>query len=254
MGLRENPDLKFISGVHVSESALVKFSDFEKNYLAVREKEKRVISLEEVRRLPYPQKDSVDYALWETRRKNILRFNSFLSKKGSVRILDIGCGNGFFTNMLSERDNEVVGLDVNLTELKQAAEAFPSKNIKWYYLDILTEKIPEEKFDLITFCASFHYFKDPKQLLRICQGLLKTDGEVHIIDSPFYSEEGRENARKRSVDYFRSMKVESMSDYYFHNSYSFLKEFNVSIKYKPGSFFKKLLRIKDSPFPWIMIS
>ena len=254
MSMNENSPLKIVGGVHVSKEARERFADFEKSYLAVREKEKRVLSLEEVRRLPYPAKDSVDYALWKTRRKNILRFKTYLAKKDKVRILDIGCGNGFFTNMLAQGGNDVVGLDVNLTELLQAAEAFPSKNITWYYIDILTEKLPEEKFDLITFCASFHYFKDPKLLLQICRSLLKPKGEIHIIDSPFYTEQGREHARQRSIDYFRTMKVESMSDFYHHNSYSFLAEFNVSFKYAPGTFFKKLFRIKDSPFPWIMIS
>jgi ubiquinone/menaquinone biosynthesis C-methylase UbiE len=250
----ENTQFKKTEGVFVSTNAIEKFAAFEKAYLTIREKEKRVLNLEEIKKLPNPDKNSVDYELWKIRRKNIHRFLKYLTKKGSgLHILDIGCGNGFFTNLLSLKKNKVVGVDVNFTELKQAAEAFPSADIKWYYTDILNEKLPEQGFDIITFCTSFHYFDNPQLLLKICLLLLKKGGEIHIIDSPFYDESKKITAKLNSEKHFENMGVIEMKNYYHHNSYKALEGFSYKFNYIPGSFFKKLLRIKDSPFPWIMV-
>jgi 2-polyprenyl-3-methyl-5-hydroxy-6-metoxy-1,4-benzoquinol methylase len=244
-------NFKLIDGVYFSATTREKFLDFEKNYLTVREKEKRVLSLEEIKKLPSVDRKSPDYALWKIRRKNIHRFQSHISKKKkSLRILDIGCGNGFFTHMLAN-GHVVAGVDVNLTELHQAAKAFPDSNIKWYYLDILNEVLPETAFDLITFCASFQYFEDPTKILTLCKSLLNKEGEIHIIDSPFYASEKRESARTNSVNYYAKMKVEGMINYYHHNTFDVLNGFNYRFGYKPNKFLLKFMN--DSPFPWIII-
>lgn len=250
-----NVIFKKSDGVFVSTTAFEKFAPFETAYLNIREREKRILSIDEIKQLPYPNKTSIDYELWKIRRKNILRFLNYLSKrKNGLKILDIGCGNGFFTNLMAEKRNKVLGVDVNLTELKQAAMAFTNQDIQWYYADILNDTLPEKEFDLITFCTSFHYFENPQLLLKTCFSLLKKDGEIHIIDSPFYDEESKKTARQNSEKHFEKMGVLDMKKYYHHNSYNVLEGFNYKTLYQPKSIFRKLLRIKDSPFPWIVMN
>lgn len=249
----EDNNIEKKDGVFVSPLALANFKDFETHYLYVRSKENRILSIREIRDLPNVDPNYVHFSEWEIRKKNIKRFLTCLSKNKRVkRILDIGCGNGFFTNMLA-KDHEVVGVDVNLTELKQAAEAFSSSDIRWYYLDILAEHLPENKFDLITFCASFQYFENPKELLKRCFELLNDQGEIHIIDSPFYSPEKLETARLNSLKYYQTIGSEKMNLYYKHNTYHALEGYQFRLLYKPNSLIRRLLRIKDSPFPWIRI-
>lgn len=245
---------KIVNGIFVSVLSEMKFNDFEKQYLKVRKKEKRILGIDEIKQLPYVTKSNSDYRIWKIRQKSIHRFLNYIKKKKQpLRILDIGCGNGFFTNIVSKPNNTVVGLDVNLIELTQAINSFPSDKLKWYYLDILNEKLPEEDFDIIVFCASFQYFDNPVALLNVCKTLLKPGGEIHIVDSPFYSKTDKEKAQQRSSAYFKIMDEEPMSNYYHHNTYECLKEFDYSFKYKPNAFLSKLLPIKDSPFPWILI-
>lgn len=244
-------ELDLILGVHVSPAARERFSGFEAQYLSVREKERRILSLEEVRRLPYPEKSNGDYELWKIRRKSIRRFMSYISGHASLRILDVGCGNGFFANMLTSNANQVVGVDINLTELIQAAAAFPNNQVNWYYLDLLQEELPENKFDLITFCSSFHYFNEPEKILDVCLDYLKPYGEIHIIDSPFYSEQDREVAEQNTAAYYRSLNATSMASYYHHNTFNVLKKFKYACKYKPRRISTRFMG--DSPFPWIII-
>jgi len=241
-------------GVHVSGPTRQHFSDFETHYISVRNKEKRVLSISEIQQLPYPDITNANYNEWKLRKKSIERFLHYLRKKKMpLRILDIGCGNGFMTHLMAGENNEAVGVDVNLTELKQAAIAFPGKNLKWYYLDILNETLPEKPFDIITFGASFQYFKDAKQILDTCKNRLSKAGEIHIIDSPFYSENSKLNAKENSKHYFNKMGVEHMNNYYNHHSYSVFTNYNVEILYDPNSMINKLFRRSNSPFPWIKI-
>ena len=86
--------------------------------------------------------------------------------------------------------------------------------------------------------------------------MLRDNGEIHIIDSPFYSDSEVDNARKRTVEYYRAMGFSEMANNYFHRSWDELSEYNFEILYQPSSLtskFRKLFFIKDSPFPWIKI-
>lgn len=240
------------NGVHVSHAAEIRFSDFEKCYLEVREKEKRVLSIEEIKKLPYVERGNPHYALWKTRRRNIKRFLKYLSqKKKPLNILDVGCGNGFFTNLMQAQGQNVMGLDVNFIELRQAAEAFGASKITWVYADIFSDNLPENKFDVITFCSSFQYFENPGQLLKRCKALLNTAGEIHIIDSPVYPEAEIESAKIRSINYFRDIDSEHMLQYYHHTSRQVFDDYDITFRYKPNKFRMKVF--KDSPFPWIVV-
>ncbi len=240
-------------GVYVSAKAQKQFELLEQSYLLTRNKEDRILSIEQIQQLPNVPIEYAHFKEWQIRKKNISRFKTYLNQKAKgLRILDVGCGNGFFTNMMAE-GNKVVGVDVNLIELKQAAAAFKNSSVNWYYIDIINETLPEASFDIITFCASFQYFPDPEKLLNKCLQLLNSNGEIHIIDSPFYTEKTKDTAKHNSANYYRKLGTAGMINFYQHNTYSLLKRFNSSFKYQPNNFLMKLFQLKDSPFPWIVI-
>lgn len=250
-----NTSISTENDVLVSELTRRRFLAFEQHYIDVRSKEGRILSLEEIRKLPYPDKSDKNYSEWQLRQRSIRRLVEYINtKQKALRILDIGCGNGFMTNLLAGQEHRAVGVDVNLTELKQAVQAFPNARITWYYIDLLNEALPEDAFDIITFGASFQYFKDPVQALSVCKKLLAPGGEIHIIDSPFYAPEEKAKAQQNSRNYFQSLHAEGMTEHYHHHSYDALKNFSIEWKYRPGSYLRRLLRITDSPFPWIKIS
>ena len=196
---------------------------------------------------------------WDLRAKSFLRFKNYLkSKKQNLIILDLGCGNGWFSGQLSKTFNHIFFcVDVNLTELKQGRKVFDSVQMKFAYADIFKAEIPIASIDIIIINAAVQYFPDFKRLLEKLLTLIKENGEIHIIDSPFYSGTEVNNARKRTIDYYRSIGFPEMTNNYFHHSFSELSGFNSEVLYNPKSFNKKVMRlfsIKDSPFPWIKIT
>ena len=243
---------QFQKGVYISPNARQRFADFENAYLQVRQKEGRVLDVEQIRNLPYVK--GKDEELWILRRKNISRFIKYLQKKeAQLKILEVGCGNGFFSHLISQQGHQVTGIDVNLPELEMAAAAFGHNTIKWMCVDIINEKPFDKEFDLVVFCAAFQYFEFPDKVINKCLEIIKPGGEIHIIDSPFYRHANINKARQSSRRYFEKQGVSSMHAYFFHHPLSSLKRFNAELMYRPSWLKIKLLMQTDSPLPWIRI-
>ena len=232
--------------------------DFESIYLKVREKEKRVYSDDELQNLPFASESNPHKKECDIRAKSYSRFSKYLELKNqSLNILDLGCGNGWFSGQLSKSFNhKFYCVDVNYTELKQGRRVFESDNLIFIYADIFSSKFPENFFDIIILNASIQYFSNTKQFLDKLISLINKNGEIHIIDSPIYSEQEAIKAKQRTQSYYSSLGFQEMIKNYFHRSWNEFTEYNFEILYSPGSAIRKLKKmflINDSPFPWIRI-
>jgi ubiquinone/menaquinone biosynthesis C-methylase UbiE len=80
------------------------------------------------------------------------------------KIAEIGCGNGWLTNKLSKiKNSEIIGIDVNIHELEQAAKIFAgNSNAAFVYADVFKMDL---KFDYIVLAGVVAYFKDFKELI-----------------------------------------------------------------------------------------
>lgn len=248
--------VKMIDGVY----QLSKIDDeFEKAYLTSRKKENWLLDNKTLMTLPDVSKANPNYKLWRMRRDTLLRFDSYLTdKRQSIKLLDIGCGNGWFTNFLSLNKNceLVCGIDINLTELKQAASVFNNPKLYWAYADIFKSSIPQQYFNIITLNASFQYFNNPQKTIEQLFQFLKPEGEIHILDTPFYTMETVNDARKRSVDYFTAQQNEDMKQFYHHHTFPSLEQWHYQILYKPSPISNRIasfFRWYKSPFPWLLI-
>ncbi|HTA28269.1 MAG TPA: class I SAM-dependent methyltransferase [Bacteroidia bacterium] len=230
-----------------------KYFEKERAYIHIRKKEGRVYSNETVKHLPNFPGNLQLHSEWKVRKKSSNKLIRYLTlKKQPLQILEVGCGNGWLSNSLSQiSGSEVMGVDLNIIELGQAAESFSGKsNLKFAYYDIFDPFPFEIKFDVIVIAAAIQYFPDPQKLIGRLLELLHADGEIHIIDSPIYTSESEAlEAKKRSKDYFLKQGVPEMSQYYFHHSNAFLK--NYSFRQIKPSLLEKALR--KSQFPWLII-
>jgi ubiquinone/menaquinone biosynthesis C-methylase UbiE len=232
--------------------------EFESIYLKVRDKEKRIYSDAEIDKLPFASNSNPHKKEWILRAKSFFRFSKYLNTRNDyMNIMDLGCGNGWFAGNLSKNFNHIFYcIDVNFTELEQGARVFNFENLKFIYADIFSVNLPKEFFDLIILNASVQYFSDIKRLTERLFEILKLNGEIHIIDSPFYSKNEASKAKKRTEFYFSNIGFSEMAKHYHHHTLSELAEFKTVILYNPSTFKTKLKKIffrKDSPFPWLTI-
>jgi len=228
---------------------------FEDNYIAARSRENRIYSDEEIARLPDTNPNHPHYKEWKIRKWSCKKLISYLESKGrKLQILEVGCGNGWLSYELSRiPGGKVIGIDINLTELKQAARVFhKSSKLKFVYGNFLSGILKDITFDVIVFAAAVQYFPSLPELVNTCFEQLTQGGEVHIIDSPFYTAGEIDKAKKRSITYYASLGFPELTGYYFHHSLSSLQPINHQLLFDPRSMKNRIFG-RNHPFPWIQI-
>lgn len=191
-------------------------------YIKVRDAEGWIVDDELLKLLPAPPVSDVHAFEWRIRHDRMRRFMRYLSKKFNgkpLRILDIGCGNGWMSHKLFMAGHILTCVDLNMTELQQAERVFGEHSrLQWMYANVLDDEIPNEPFHLILLAASCQYFPDLDMLTRRSKLMLVPGGEVHLLDSMFYSNSEVYAAKARTVDYYQQLGVPEMAKHYFHHT------------------------------------
>jgi protein-L-isoaspartate O-methyltransferase len=206
---------------------------------------------EEVAALPFIHASHPQYSEW-TIRKHSLRalLNYIKNKKTFTHILQVGCGNGWLSSRIAKAvDAEVTGIDINSHELNQAKRVFKNiLNLNFINGRLEDDSLKNEKFDMILFEASAEYFPSLKQIMQIALEHITLQGEVHIMDSPFYQQHetsiARQHHEQQSLDHMKTQR-------YYH-TLADLENFQFKILHHPNSW-KNKLSIKKNPFYWITI-
>ncbi|MFC4721293.1 class I SAM-dependent methyltransferase [Geojedonia litorea] len=222
-------------------------------YIEVRKNENRVLEDSIVVKLPNINPSNPHAEEWKLRKITAIRFIDYLkSKPQNISILDIGCGNGWFTHLMAEVPNckNIIGLDINTFELEQAARVFKKHNLKFIYADIF--KVPSEfntKFDIITLNATIQYFKDFNETISLLISFLKIHGELHLLDSPFYKKSKLKSAKHRTLNYYTRLGYPEMANYYHHHCFDDLVDFEIIYEPKRVTW-RRLIGKRKSPFLW----
>lgn len=247
--------LKIINGF-LSSQLPDEGNEFEKIYISLREKEKRILDEEEIAKLPIVPKAHPLYKEWKVRKRSSRKLLHHIKANSQLsNILEVGCGNGWLSALLATvARGEVYGIDVNKIELRQARKIFSTgnRNLNFLYGDIRSGILAEKKFDLIVFAASIQYFKSLKEIVNIALQHLTLQGEIHILDSIFYSPQEIALAKKRSKKYFTDLGFPAMSKFYFHHGLHELSPFNYSVLHDPHKWMNRLFHRKN-PFYQIVI-
>jgi len=227
-------------------------------YLRLREKEGRLYADDIVASLPRIPAGHPFAAEWRARAKSASRLTRYLSARpGPLCILELGCGNGWLSNLLSKAGHTVLGIDQNRHELKQAARVFcGSSHLSFFEADIFSAPFISARFDVIILASVLQYFEDASSLISVLSNYLRPAGEIHILDTPLYLDNELDAAIFRSEQYYSSLGFPEMKNHYFHHCVSELHALNPKILYQPRSLTLRLKRLvgqDDSSFPWLMI-
>jgi 23S rRNA (guanine745-N1)-methyltransferase len=144
------------------------------------------------------------------------------NNKEDINILDVGCGEGYYTNLLKEEldkhhiENHIIGVDISKEGIIHAARSY--KGIEWVVAS--GSNLPIESNSLDYVICMFSYI-DPQEYKRVLKkgGKLITvsTGEYHLVE---IKEVVYENVK---MDYYRP--TEDIKDGYNHKKL-------VNIKYE----------------------
>lgn len=245
-------------------------------YLRTREREGRLYPDEIVRSLPVVPTDHPLAGEWRQRAASAARLTAYLRKAAPrtyeqsgepsatkarpVRLLEVGCGNGWLAARLAEAlpDAEVVGLDANAHELEQAQRVFGDRpNLHFRLGDAELDDLPPGPFRAIVLASAVQYVVDLPALLRRLGERLDVTGEIHLLDSPFYAPGEAAAARRRTAAHYAAVGVPEMAAYYRHHVWDELAGFQSEALYRPPVGLDRLWRSAAgrtrSPFPWLRI-
>jgi SAM-dependent methyltransferase len=112
-----------------------------------------------------------------------------------LRVLDVGCGTGYFSREMARRGAIVTGADLSPAMLAHAREAEAKAPLGIRYVDAdaarLGERFPAESFDLATSCLALQDMPDIPAALRAIHGRLAPGGRLvasiahPCTDTPF---------------------------------------------------------------------
>jgi ubiquinone/menaquinone biosynthesis C-methylase UbiE len=234
-----------------------RYADKELLYLAVRSAEGRLYTDSEVATLPWISKNHLHAREWSQRRLSVeLLDGVFEDEKQPLKIMDLGCGNGWLSNRLCYHGkNTVHAIDLNMHELLQGQRVFSeNQNLFFHYANIFEPEFSLSGFDNIVIGSAIQYFPCIKALFSRLFELLKPGGKIHIIDSPFYAEKDVAQAIERTRTYYAKLGFPEMTEYYHHHTIESLHRYNYHI-IEQGSRFKISWRLGSggSPFSYYII-
>lgn len=246
-GLKQTKGVYFVTKIQ---------DEFALKYMSARKKEGRIYPDKSLALLPEIKKKHPFFKEWNMRKKSTNRVLNYLkTKEKPLKILDLGCGNGWFSNQLTQiKQSTIYAVDITAAELYQASRVFKKPNLHFVYADIFAlEAEVLNGFDVITLNGCIQYFQDSEKLINQLNKKLNTNGEIHIIDSPFYKTSEIVEAKKRTETYYANLGFPEMANNYYHHSNAILK--GSTVLYSPKkSIFKRIFSSKDTPFYWIKIN
>ena len=102
--------------------------------------------------------------------------------KPAGKLLDVGCGLGFFLDVAQRWGFESWGLDCSRYAAERCRERFPGKIRQGFLRPGL---FPEKYFDVVSMFDLFEHVYHPREFLRAVHRIIKDDGIV-IITTPNY--------------------------------------------------------------------
>ena len=109
----------------------------------------------------------------------------FIEERASLagkKVLDVGCGGGILSESLSKLGADVTGIDASENTIGVAKSHSKSVDSSVQYFQNTIEEFvssnPDESFDVITCLEMLEHVPSPGEIIKICSGLLKQNGDI----------------------------------------------------------------------------
>lgn len=153
-------------------------------------------------------------------------------------VLDIACGSGYGTKLLSEEAKKVIGVDISKKVIEFAIGNYSSDKTKYVVSDCSLIDFPKKYFDIIVSFETIEHLEREKleMFMEKCESFLRDDGAMYIstpnkkITSPFtdfplnkfhvheFSKKELENLLKKhfvNIEFFGQRFVPKIYTFYF---------------------------------------
>ena len=139
--------------------------------------------------------------------------DKYLPEKEHLRILDVGCGAGFFSILLAKRGHQVTGIDLTPDMILHARELAKEEqaDCEFQVMDAENPEFPDDTFDVIISRNLTWNLPHPEMAYKEWLRVLKKGGKLLNFDANWYGylyddkkreayENDRKNVEKGSLD------------------------------------------------------
>jgi ubiquinone/menaquinone biosynthesis C-methylase UbiE len=111
-------------------------------------------------------------------------------KHSPGRILEVGCGSGITTTILTERfpRSEIVAVDLDETQVLRAKKRLDHRNVQFVQGDATRLHYPDESFDTCFASYAFHHIPNFPTALREIHRVLQPSSHLYVLEIPFSKE------------------------------------------------------------------
>ncbi|MET0555443.1 MAG: methyltransferase domain-containing protein [Vicinamibacteria bacterium] len=127
------------------------------------------------------------YAEGQATGRDIYRYEVFgpaqMALCGDVagaRLLDVGCGAGYFARAMAERGARVTAIDLSPRLLEHARAGGGPVDYRLLDAEAIAEAFPPGSFDVVTSCFSLQDMPDPPRVLAAVAAVLAPGGRVVV--------------------------------------------------------------------------
>ncbi|MBD3384037.1 methyltransferase domain-containing protein [candidate division KSB1 bacterium] len=111
--------------------------------------------------------------------RHLFAYRYLLPSVSNKSVLDIGCGTGYGSYILSGKAVSVVAVDYDKDAIDYCREHYQNTNLKYLEMDAKQIEL-NEKFDIIVSFQMIEHLTQPKEFLVSIKRLLKSNGLVFI--------------------------------------------------------------------------
>jgi cyclopropane fatty-acyl-phospholipid synthase-like methyltransferase len=99
------------------------------------------------------------------------------------KTLDLGCGNGYYSNYLSKKGYEVTGIDISKEIIEYANKEYKNKNLKFIKADVFSKELLKDKYEFLLDVGLFHNIlpEKRKEYSKRVSDLLENNGKMLVF-------------------------------------------------------------------------
>lgn len=101
--------------------------------------------------------------------------------RSGVRVLELGCGTGYFTRELAQCEADIVAVDVSPELLEIARTTWPAENVRYEIQNACALSYSDARFDSVVGSSVLHHL-DINEALREIYRVLKEGGTIYFTE------------------------------------------------------------------------
>lgn len=167
--------------------------------------------------------------------RHLVAYRFLLPYATRRRVLDLGCGEGYGTNLLASVAVEAVGVDLAPEAIYHARRTYRRPNLRFLYRDIYDLGLEDASFDLVCSLQVVEHLQYPNRFMEEARRVLRPGG-LCVITTP--------NRRIISPGRETPINPFHIREYDHHEFSNFMSRFYSQTEIR-GVFHARLLRLHD---------